>query len=367
MAIDIRKFVDVKIKKAVPGRQLEYDTVIVFDPNGTNTPGYYGTVQTAGDGKTKATAKDITTLVNGTTVNIKDWATIFVKNGGQYIHYLTSLTYDTVKDAWCTGAGATLQEIPFTEIVICAFGKITGGTGDLPYGSGIQQKIILTGKAASNANVVPAEGVVQLGEATGNKPELVVNATLAAYFTQININLADTIRDCMFTRVICTAEEANTYAADFTTLDADTYIPMAYFANDYRLIGGNDCLKNDIVNVWAKIVLTQVLTNTLIILLTSKIRLNTAGIASVKNCCTNVLSQFVTNGYIMTDKAWTDPDLYIDGNLVAGENTPLVDGYTVYVGPILQEHIKNHQIPPVYILFGDQVGVRKIVVTGEVF
>lgn len=367
MAIDIRKFVDVKIKKAVPGRQLEYDTVIVFDPNGTNTPGYYGTVQTAGDGKTKATAKDITTLVNGTTVNIKDWATIFVKNGGQYIHYLTSLTYDTTKDAWYTGAGATLQEIPFTEIVICAFGKIIGGTGDLPYGSGIQQKIILTGKAASNANVVPAEGVVQLGEATGNKPELVVNATLAAYFTQININLADTIRDCMFTRVICTAAEANTYAADFTTLDADTYIPMAYFANDYRLIGGNDCLKNDIVNVWAKIVLTQVLTNTLIILLTSKIRLNTAGVASVKNCCTNVLSQFVTNGYIMTDKAWTDPDLYIDGNLVAGENTPLVDGYTVYVGPILQEHIKNHQIPPVYILFGDQVGVRKIVVTGEVF
>ena len=367
MAIDIRKFVDVKIKKAVPGRRLEYNTVIVYDPAGTNASGYYGTVKTAGDGKTKETAKDITTLVNGTAVNMKDWATIFVKNGGQYVHYLTTLTYDTEKDIWYTGAGATLEEIPLTEVVICAFGKITGKAGDAPYGTGIQQKIILTGTAGAAANIVKGEGVVQLGEAKNNKPELVANAMLAAYFTQINITLPDTIRDCMFTRVICTEKEVADYAADPANLDADEYITLAYFANDYRLLGGNDCLKNDITNVWARIVLTQVLTNALVNLLASKIRLNTMGITSVKNCCTNVLSQFVTNGYIMTDKAWTEPDLYIDGNLVAGENTPLLDGYTVYVGSILKEHITNHQIPPVYILFGDQVGVRKIVVTGEVF
>ena len=80
MAIDIRNFVDVKITKAVPGRQLEYDTVVVYDPTGTNAEGYYGTVTAGGDGTTKATAKDITMLTGSNTVDMKAWAALFVKN-----------------------------------------------------------------------------------------------------------------------------------------------------------------------------------------------------------------------------------------------------------------------------------------------
>lgn len=359
MAIDIRKFVDVKITKAVPGRQLEYDTVIVYDPQGNNAEGYYGTVATPGNGKTKATAMDINTLAAGTAVDMKAWAALFVKNGGQYIHYVKTLTYDAANDVWKTGTA----EIPATEIVICAFGNITAGSAGADYGTGIQQKILLVDSAT---NFAEAEGVVQLGQTADNKPALVTNAALAAYFTVINIDVADAIKDCMFTKVICTDAEATKYATA-GALDTDTYITFDYLAGAYRLLGGNDCLKNDVVNLWAKIALTQVLSNNLVTLLTSKIRLDTAGVASVKNCCAKVLTQFVNNGYLKTDKAWTGTDLYIDGNLVAAENTPLIDGYTVYVGPIEKKYLDAHQIPPVYILYGDQVGVRKIVVTGEVF
>ena len=359
MAIDIRNFVDVKITKAVPGRQLEYDTVVVYDPTGTNAEGYYGTVTAGGDGTTKATAKDITTLTGSNTVDMKAWAALFVKNGGQYIHYVKTLTYDATNDIWKNGT----KEIPATEIVICAFGNVTPGSGDVKYGSGIQQKILLVDNAT---NFATAEGVVQLGKTADNKPAIITSAALAAYFTVININVADAIKDCMFTKVICTDAEATKYVAT-GTLDSETYITFDYLAGAYRLLGGNDCLKNDVVNLWAKIVLTQVLSNNLITLLTSKIRLDTAGVASVKNCCAKVLTQFVNNGYLKTDKAWTGADLYIDGNLVAAENTPLIDGYTVYVGPIEKKYLDAHQIPPVYILYGDQVGVRKIVVSGEVF
>ena len=141
----------------------------------------------------------------------------------------------------------------------------------------------------------------------------------------------------------------------------------AYLAGSIRNIGGNDSTGEDITNLFMRIVLQQVLSNTLLNLLASKIKINQSGVISVKNACSAALQRFVNNGYIDTEKLWTEPDLYVDNEFVVAQDTPITGGYLVHVGKITKQNIADRQIPNVYILYGDSVGVRKIVVSGEVF
>lgn len=359
MAINIRDFVDVTITKKDTPRKFVYDTVIYnptvdFENAGVNDDAYYANVSSdkSGDGKTKETAISYLTVSN--TTQFYKWADLYFRNGGKYIHTQSSLSLDN--GVWRNASADA--DIPLNEIIVYnPDADFTGSCGD-----GIYQKIFLLGTTSK-----PREGVVQFTESDNMPNANIVSATVAAYYTSIALDSTDSVKDCMFTKIKCTDSEFNTYVSETIGLNTNDHIIGDYLAGAYRLLGGNDSLGNELTNVWAKIVLTQALTNDLLVLLTSKIRLDSNGIASVKAACSRVLNRFVTNGYINTEKAWTEPDLYIDGELIAAENTPLIDGYKIHVGPITQDNIEKHQIPPVYILYGDQVGVRKIVVTGEVF
>lgn len=362
----IRDFVDVTITKRAASRKLVYDTVIynaTLD-DGVTDGAYYANVSTtaSGDGSTKETA--ISYLKVGTTTDFYKWAELFFRNGGRYIHVVSDMELND-KGSWIAKVSGKNKEIPLDEVVVFR----NNGTGISDVGSGINQKIFLVGEADSGLQGArKLEGIAQfiLGQ-TVTKANIAITA-VAAYFTNIDLDKADSVKDCMFTKVACTDAEYTAYnTATSIPINADTCIPVGYLAGTYRLLGGNDCLGNDLVNVWAKIVLTQALTNDLLTLLTSKIRMDSTGVASVKACCSRVLKKFVDTGYINTEKAWTEPDLYIDDELIAAENTPLIDGYKIHVAPITQTNIANHQLPSVYILYGDQVGVRKIVVNGEVF
>lgn len=362
MAINfnIRDFVDVTITKRAVSRKLVYDTVIYNVSVGTGlTDGaYYADVSVAasGDGSTKEKAISYKKVDSGT--EFYAWADLFFRNGGKYIHIVSNMQL-TTDGVWEAKLESGNKAIPLDELVVFKQGLVSNT------GSGINQKIFLVGDAQQVESGY--EGVAQFIQAQAFTKANIASAAVAAYFTKIDLNTTDSVKDCTFTKVACTDEEYADYNKSTIISDYNTFITVGYLAGAYRLLGGNDSLGNDLVNVWAKIVLTQALTDDLLVLLTSKIRLDSSGITSVKAACSRVLNRFVANGYISTEKAWTDPDLYIDGELVAAENTPLIDGYKIHVGPITQDNIEKHQIPPVYILYGDQVGVRKIVVTGEVF
>lgn len=362
MAINfnIRDFVDVTITKRAVSHKLVYDTVIFNFSVGTDaTDGaYYANVSIAasGDGSTKEKAISYKKVKN--TTQFYKWAELFFRNGGKYIHVVSTMQLNA-NGIWEAKLDDENKAIPLDEVVVFKAGSVS------ETGVGINQKIFLVGDAQNVENGY--EGVAQFIRAQSVTKADIVTAAVAAYFTNIDLNNIDSVKDCVFTKVNCTDAEYTDYNNAILNPDYNTFIVAGYLAGAYRLLTGNDSLGNDLVNVWAKIVLTQALTDDLLILLTSKIRLDSSGITSVKAACSRVLNRFVANGYISTEKAWIDPDLYIDGELVAAENTPLIDGYKIHVGPITQDNIEKHQIPPVYILYGDQVGVRKIVVTGEVF
>lgn len=358
--VNIRDFVDVTIAKRAASRNLVYDTVIYnFSVDTGVTDGaYYADVSNtaSGDGSTKE--KAISYKKVGTTTGFYKWADLFFRNGGRYIHVVSDMEIND-NGAWEAKLDSGDKEIPLDEVVVAKASSPTNR------GEGINQKIWLVGEARQLESGY--EGVAQFIIANSVTVADIATAAVAAYFTNIDLDKADSIKDCMFTKVACTDAEYAAYNSKMTNVNADTFIKVGYLAGAYRLIGGNDSLGNDLVNVWAKIVVTQALTNDLLNLLVSKIRLDSTGVASVKACCSKVLKKFVDNGYINTEKAWTEPDLYIDDELIAAENTPLIDGYKIHVAPIMQANITNHQLPSVYILYGDQVGVRKIVVNGEVF
>lgn len=342
--IDLRNFVDVNITRIKPINRLSYDTIVYI--NAQVSDGYYSTgASTTGTG-TKENPWPFSHMTGDPPVT--RFVDTFTANNGKSIHFTSALTFQN--NIWTYGSDKT--PLPIDEIII-----VNPTDAMVSSGSGIQQKIFVAGTDLTKS-------------ATGNLiicDNDCVEGAVCAYLTNIDISIADSVKDAAFTAV-----------KGFSTTDIQQYVAtsyqesngvtvVAYLAGDYRILGGDDGAQQSIVNQFMQIVLTEELTNQLLNLLTSKIRLDSNGIASVKAACSRVLNKFVTNGYISTEKAWNNSDLYIDDELVAAENTPLIDGYKIHVGPITEDNITKHQMPPVYILYGDQVGVRKIVVKGEVF
>lgn len=342
--IDLRDFVDVNITRIKPTNRLSYDTVVVIDP--VADAGYYSDTGLSTGTGTIDDPKPLSVIVGKPATS--NFMKSFIANNGKSVHLSNSLKFNN--DAWFVGDDA----LPTNEVII--YGDKNSLTDLLKKGTGIQKKVFVSGDSTWTAT--------DYTDSFALCTNPYVAGAVCTYLTSIDINLADIVKDVAFTAV----KGFNTFPADtISTQLVNTSTSVAYLAGDYRLLGGDDTVGQSITNDFMQIILTEELTNQLLNLLTSKIRLDSNGIASVKAACSRVLNRFVTNGYISTEKAWTDPDLYIDGELIAAENTPLIDGYKIHVGPITQDNIEKHQIPPVYILYGDQVGVRKIVVTGEVF
>lgn len=342
--IDLRNFVDVNITRIKPVNRLAYDTIVYI--NAQVSDGYYSAgASTTGTG-TKENPWPFSYMTGDPPVT--RFVNTFIANNGKSIHFTSALTFQN--NIWTYGSDKT--PLPIDEIII-----VNPADSMVSSGSGIQQKIFVAGTDLTKS-------------ATGNLiicDNDCVQGAVCAYLANIDISIANSVKDAAFTAVkgFSTTGVQQYVATSYQESNGVTVV--AYLAGDYRILGGDDGAKQSIVNQFMQIVLTEELTNQLLNLLTSKIRLDSNGIASVKAACSRVLNKFVTNGYISTEKAWNNSDLYIDNELVAAENTPLIDGYKIHVGPITEDNIANHQMPPVYILYGDQVGVRKIVVTGEVF
>lgn len=379
MSIALDNFVNVSITRRnfTALDALVYNTVVYCGATAITKSGYVtsGGVQNSDGSKEKPYKLDDFKSAGDTT--FYNWAKIFFANGGNYVHVVKSLSTLTLNLVDGT-TSVILQytdikhdsatDLPMNEILIVddavdssVSESFTTAVGALSSLTGQHQKICVTKVTATTEIVGKPEGYVTVYNNS--------TAYLAAYYTKFRITAANAVRDYAFTPVI---EAPDITITDGTNNDLVTALKnhhnvISYLAGSYRALGGDDILGNDITNLFMRIVLQQTLSVSLINLLTTKIRLDTNGITSVKSVIATELKQYITNGYISTDKIWQEEDLYIDGDLIATKGLPLPGGYAIHVSPITQTDIANHQIPQIYILYGDQVGIRKIVLTGEVF
>lgn len=366
MSVRIDNFVSVNITRRTAFAQAEYDTALFISAYDISDYGYY----TLSGGGTMDGTKENPYSAKAVMDDLPGAVAIFFENGGKCLHIMESITYSTESGTgWIVGDTGGDYELPLNEIVV--FGPDVAATAIAANPTeGIYQKLFLVQQSATAAPETTASGLiykVNLDMASAQPSTGDICGTIAAYYTKILLDDPRTIRDYMFTAEIVATASQMTADEDVKDCIARNLNCDTYLAGAVRNIGGNDSTGEDITNLFMRIVLQQVLSNALLNLLASKIKLNQNGIISVKNACSAVLQRFVNNGYIDPEKLWTEPDLYIDNNLVVAQDTPLTGGYLIYVGKITKQNIADRQIPNVYILYGDSVGVRKIVVSGEVF
>lgn len=208
-----------------------------------------------------------------------------------------------------------------------------------------------------------------------------VEMSIGAYLSQINIDYTNSVQDYDYTTSNVVYEyttngEKKSIGKSYNDNELVTYLMKQNVNIDSMLVGairnlgGNQFNGRDLVNEYMLIVLNQTLTERLVSLLTKKIKYNSTGLSLIGAEISRELQRYLNNGYLTTDKSWTDEDLSYKGITIITKNTPLKTGFKYVVLPfsvLSSEELAEHKLPPIYILVADSYSIRKINVVGEVF
>lgn len=349
--IDLRRFVDINIQHhATSTVNSIRDTIVLMSTEGTS-----------GTDKTYASLAAYLTDATEETPTTTTYATMYFNNGGNKLRIIYGISRSTLE--------STISGLPNEQIVVAYTGqyqdiKSVAQTRESDANVyGINQKILLGCTSTEDTDSVK-NFAVKYSNVTG------AEMTIAAYLSTIDIYGTDTVHDYAFTKENVKAELGDDEVLG-TVLNNNMNVDM-YIANATRNLGGN--MKNglDIVNEFMLIVLHQTLTDRLVNLLTEKIKGNT-GLASIHAVMAQELSRYLTNGYLTTDKAWTDNDLTVSYNgatyTIIRANTALLLGYYISILPLssLSDEDKTlRKTPPIYVVLADSYGIRQITINGEV-
>lgn len=195
----------------------------------------------------------------------------------------------------------------------------------------------------------------------------------AAYLSKINFNNANEINDYMYTEeyepdyVKEYFEENGSYSqSEYDSLKEAHLNCNDEVANKYVNLGGDATDGSDLVNNFALIALENLLTNALYNLIIKKLKYNTTSLSRVRDEISQILDQFVQNGYITSDSSWIDEDVIIDDLIIVSKGSRLQNGYVVYIAEMTSELRDAHKLPNVYIVLNDSTGIRYINVVGKV-
>lgn len=361
MSVNLKHFVDINIKQHVStGISGTRDTVLLITSDG---------------GSADSDVRDITdiTKLNYTTkcvglTNVLAYLEIYFANGGAKaeVHCLGNVTIANyllaanIRDEIiCIAYAIESQADCLTAMTAAATAQDTNVNV-----YGINKKLFLAPVATVASQYSSDSLIVKIGA-------LGCEMTIAAYLSQINVYGIDTVYDYMYTKEVMTPY---TLASDtvYTSLMLNNINVDVELAGAIRNCGGNTTNGADIVNTFVLIILHQTVTYRLVELLGQKIK-NSTGLSKIYATISQELGNYVTSGYLATDKVWTDQDLVITYNnesyTIIENGTALSDGYSVKILPFtsLSDADKAaHKTPPIYIILGTQYGIRAITISGEV-
>ena len=370
--IDLRNFVDINIQSKVPPRVSgSRDTVILYTSEGNDKNPIKVSNSTKLDG---FISLDSFATTYGTDMpNTLAYLKVFFDNKGVkcivkpqvQMSELTSQVITNLEDEYILVAYASAESDVATDYASLKTLAKNMLTQTDPEVYGINEKVIL---ARTNINTDTDEVknfVVKFSSIQG------AEMTIAAYLTRIDVYGANTVNDYAFTPE--KIKEENITDESYKLIINNNENVDIYLANNVRNCGGNCKDGIDIVNNYVRIILHQTLTNQLISLLSEKIK-NSNGVAKIYTTCCAELDKYLINGYLTTDKVWTDDDYIVTKPngvtyTIIEKGTPLLNGYNVTVLPLTSltdDEIKAHKAPDIYIIIADQYGIRKITINGEV-
>lgn len=364
MDINIKRFVNIDIKHRVESSISSIrDTAVLMTSEGTASVNNDEKVFSSyADFANDATWKQYTNALSYAKIyfengGIKLRVKLAIKNSAAILAYITSLPTKEIVIAYA-GDEAEIEK------AATSLTEAEGTTDDITKVYGINQKILLARLDAAKDCKAINNFAVKVSKIPG------AEMTIAAYLTRLAIYGTDSIQDYAFTseKIVAEKSDDNVLGAVLTN---NMNVDMS-LANAIRNLGGNLTNGLDLVNQYVLIVLQQTVTDRLVNLLAQKVKGQT-GVSAIYTTIAGELGRYVTNGYLTTDKIWTEDTKTISYNgqtyeLIA-KNTPLVLGYHITVLPMssLTDADKAaHKCPPVYIFLAESYGIRSITINGEV-
>lgn len=374
--INVKRFVDINIQphiaSVVSGTR---DTVVLFTSYGT--AGTVKVIKSLAEAKTEYSATEASSVL--------EYLTVFFNHGGikcaVYEHFV-SLAYTDIQNLpteyICITATSEVQVI-VSDVATTGYEAIKAlaeayNAQSTTYG--ITEKLFFARATSDNINdaSVVKNFVAKYSSVLG------AQMTAMAYLSKIDVYGIDTVYDYAFTVEQLLAENLK-YNPDTTYNITDTQFELLmsenmnvdiYLANAVRNLGGNCKDGAELTNNFVRIVLHQTLTDKLLIQLTQKLKSN-IGIGKLYSTIAQELAYYLSNGYLTTDKTWTEETLTITYNnqsyTVIEKGTPLINGYQVKILPMssLTDADKAaHKAPLIYVIIADQYGIRAITINGEV-
>ena len=351
MSIDIRTFVDVNIihNKTSSANSVR-DTIVLFTEEGV-----------ANQDNTYRSYTDFH-AAKSTLVESDKYAKVFFENGGNKLRLIEGIT-NAQTDLADAITALDDKYIVIATTMSAAFMKAIAITRDASV-EGIHKKILLCRLNADDADATPGLAV-KYSAVDG------AEMTIAAYLSNIEVYGQNTVHDYDFTKEVISEVGTDDQTLLDTCMEHNFNIDI-YLAGANRNIGGNLKDGEDLVNSFMLIVCQQTLTEVLLYALTTKLK-GEIGLSSIRTVMSQELNNYVSNGYLTTDKVWGDTALTETYNgqtwTIIDANTPLQLGYYITILPITSLTTADktaRKTPPIYVILADEYGIRKIVVQGEV-
>lgn len=215
----------------------------------------------------------------------------------------------------------------------------------------------------------------------------VIDAALlvGAYFSKIDLNGSNTIKDYSYTaeRLIGIAEKD--YAENISQEDFEEMINNANNNGYYNVIDaigskivnfGGDLASNERISIhtdFGAMAVERDITYSVLETMIGKQYLTEQGMSNIKAAINSQLQRYKTNGYLNTGARYSGEDLVIKYNGrtydVIKNGTTLTQGYYLYSVPVSDISTTDkvaRKFTPLYVILETQSGARVIEITGEV-
>lgn len=222
----------------------------------------------------------------------------------------------------------------------------------------------------------------------------VVDAALliGAYFTSIDLDNYETIKDYCYTPEKILAEStvtdddtgiSNTTTTNIASEDVTQSKYSKLVARNYNFIdtiggkiinfGGNYANGISISTDFATICAENDVCSATLNSIMQKQYLNEQGLTNIISTIHKQLQRYKTNGYLNTNSQYSGDDLYLTYNgkrySVIKNGAVLVNGYSIFAIPVSDislEDKEEKRFPPIYVVMETLAGARLVTIQGEV-
>lgn len=208
---------------------------------------------------------------------------------------------------------------------------------------------------------------------------------IGAYFSKVDLDDADSIKDYCYTKETLIGIDESTAAEGLTQTEFEQLVDNANSQGYYNIIDsvganivnfGGNLASNDNIAIhtdFGAIAIERDITYSVLEKMIGKQYLTEQGMSNVKAAINSNLQRYKTNGYLNLGAGYSGEDLTITYNTkkynVIKNGQTLTQGFYIFSVPVADISVEDKQkkkFTPIYVILETQSGARVIEITGEV-